>query len=460
MFKKKECDKCGKKINDRYEFCPYCGNLFQKKYKKENLGLLGKDDFIPSINKIGVPTGFNVIFNSLMRTLDKQFNELNKEFKKDSKPYIKKRGMSINISTFGNAPPEIKVSYFGDGEKAKQRENKKIEKIISKTFSQEKIEKFSTLLRKEPKTNIRRFSNKVIYEIEMPEVKSIEDVSITKLENSIEIRAIAKNKAYFKLIPISLPITDYNFSEGKLVLELKAQNQDFHNFYKEQERYFDMQIPTNISTELAEEIGWHIGDGSMNFYKNRGKLKGFYQLRGHIEDDKKHYEKRIKPLFKKLFNIKLKIREMPSTRVIGFQIWNSDLIKFKKEFNLPLGKKYEIAIPKVFLTRINLKKSVIRGIFDTDGGIYLERKNNRLYPRLYITTTSFKLSEQLLKLFNEIGLRATRYSQLYNKNFNRKRSYVITIRGEKMFHKFIKDIAPKNPKHLKKYQEFLNSQNL
>lgn len=221
-----------------------------------------------------------------------------------------------------------------------------------------------------------------------------------------------------------------------------------------------MQIPLNISTELAEEIGWHIGDGSMNFYKNRGKLKGFYQLRGHIEDDREHYEKRIKPLFEKLFNIKLKIREMPSTRVIGFQIWNDNLIEFKKEFNLPLGKKHEIIIPKEFLININLKKAVIRGIFDTDGGIYLERKNNKLYPRLYITTTSFKLSEQLLKLFNEIGLRATRYSQLYNRDFNRKRSYIITIRGEKMFHEFVKNIGPENPKHLKKYQDFLNSQNL
>ena len=42
-----------------------------------------------------------------------------------------------------------------------------------------------------------------------------------------------------------------------------------------------------ITPELAEEVGWHIGDGSMNFYKG----KGLYQLRGHIEDDKEHYIK-------------------------------------------------------------------------------------------------------------------------------------------------------------------------
>jgi len=221
-----------------------------------------------------------------------------------------------------------------------------------------------------------------------------------------------------------------------------------------------MQIPSKISVELAEEVGWHIGDGSMNFYKNRGKSRGFYQLRGHIEDDKDHYKKRIKPLFEKLFGIKINIREMPSTRVVGFQIWGNDLINFKKNLGLPLGYKYEIPIPKVFLSKDNLKKGVIRGIFDTDGGIYLERKNKKLYPRLSITTISFSLSEQLLKLFNEIGLRATRYSQLYNRKFNRKRGYIITIRGEEMFHRFMKEISPQNPKHIKKYSNFLKSQNL
>lgn len=221
-----------------------------------------------------------------------------------------------------------------------------------------------------------------------------------------------------------------------------------------------MKIPKKISIQLAEEIGWHIGDGSMNFYNNKGKLRGLYQLRGHIEDDKEHYQEIIKPLFERLFTTKIKIREMPSTRVLGFQIWNDNLVEFKKSLKLPLGKKFEIKIPPALLSNINLKKAVIRGIFDTDGGIYLERKNNKLYPRLYITTISFKLSEQLLNLFDELGLRSTRYSQLYNQKFNRQRSYIITIRGVEMFHKFIRTIKPKNPKHMKKYKNFLDSQNL
>lgn len=29
-----------------------------------------------------------------------------------------------------------------------------------------------------------------------------------------------------------------------------------------------MILPKEISLDLAEETGWHIGDGSMNFYKS------------------------------------------------------------------------------------------------------------------------------------------------------------------------------------------------
>jgi len=104
-----------------------------------------------------------------------------------------------------------------------------------------------------------------------------------------------------------------------------------------------------ISSELAEETGWHIGDGSMNFYNQDGKMRGLYQLRGHIEDDKQHYLDRIKPIFESIYGIKINLREMPSTRVFGFQIWNDELANFKLKLGLPLGKKWDISIPKDFL---------------------------------------------------------------------------------------------------------------
>lgn len=139
---------------------------------------------------------------------------------------------------------------------------------------------------------------------------------------------------------------------------------------------------------LAEEVGIHIGDDTMNFYLNKGKNKGFFQLRGHIEDDKKYYQSYLKKMYYRIFNIKISLRRMKKDGVWGFQLWSDELVKFKKSIGLPLGKKLDIKIPKFFFRNKKLRLNVIRGIFDTDGCIYLERKGGKLYPRIEIRTTS------------------------------------------------------------------------
>jgi HSP20 family molecular chaperone IbpA len=221
MFKKKKCPRCKKKIGESYSFCPYCGNRFDSENDGE-WGMLGKNDFISPMNEIKLPIGFNALFNSIMRNLNKELDgQLNRDFFHRDKPQkIKKDGISISISTFGNSPPKIKVTQLGD----KQQKTKETEKIKSNIFTKEKIKQFMNLPKEEPETKIRRLSNKVIYEIEMPGVESKENISIMKLENSIEIKAIARNKAYKKIIPISLPIKNYNLSNGKLILELGIKN--------------------------------------------------------------------------------------------------------------------------------------------------------------------------------------------------------------------------------------------
>jgi len=217
------------------------------------------------------------------------------------------------------------------------------------------------------------------------------------------------------------------------------------------------KFPNEITPELAEEVGWHIGDGSMNYYNNQGKLKGIYQLRGHIEDDKEHYLQRIKPIFKSLYGIDISLREMPSTRVFGFQIWSNELVKFKESLGLKKGPKLDLIIPEIFLKDNELKTAVIRGIFDTDGCVYLEKRIHKLYPRLEISTICLRLAEQLRDLFLELGLRATMHKETNNRQDNRKQLYRIIIRGDEMLHKFIGLIKPANPKHIAKYERYRKS---
>lgn len=217
MFNKKNCPKCREKISDKYSFCPYCGHFFGKNRAKD-YGMLGTDDEIEmQQNPFEAMLGggmFNKMFGSAMKMLEK---ELEKEFKNQNTR--QKTNFEIIVNGKRINPENIKFTQKVISPQESRQKKKTVPKM-----SDESLKKISGLPKKEPSTNIRRLANKVIYELDIPGVKSIKDISITKLENSIEIKALAGNKAYAKLIPINLPITNYELEDGKLILELDAKN--------------------------------------------------------------------------------------------------------------------------------------------------------------------------------------------------------------------------------------------
>jgi len=218
MFKKKKCENCGKKTDDKFLYCPYCGDPIGNQEDEEDFGMLGKNDKVDEFEEFsksifGGIGGkmFNKMLGNAMKTLEKEMQkEMNNRKnmpRTNFELYI--NGKRINT---GNMVPEKKLI-------PKEKKD-----TFFNRFSTEDSKKFSKLPKTEPETKLRRLSKKIIYEINMPEVKSIKDISVTNLENSIEIRAITDDKAYFKLIPISLPIISYNLNNGTLVLELEARN--------------------------------------------------------------------------------------------------------------------------------------------------------------------------------------------------------------------------------------------
>ncbi len=232
MFGKRPCSSCSKKFEGKYSFCPYCGNPVGK--KAEEYGMLGTDDIMQQNPGLfdsffsGMGNGvLNKMLGNTMKMLEK---ELEKEMKNQKKEVAgeevnspQRTNFEIIINGKRVDPNSIRFSQkiiptHGKVQKAEKTGKK------SASMSVESMKKMSKMPRQEPSTSIRRLSNKVIYEIEIPGVKSIGDISITKLENSIEVKALAKDKAYSKLIPINLPILNYELSDGKLTLELDAKN--------------------------------------------------------------------------------------------------------------------------------------------------------------------------------------------------------------------------------------------
>ncbi len=212
MFNEKTCKKCKKSIKKTFDFCPYCGKAT---YEEKDWGMLGKDDFTEKISQPSPFSGgfLNNIIGSAMKMVEQEMQKNMKEMK-TARPKAKLQlyinGKRIDVEPRNNQPKKIQIK-------------KERKKITQKSFSKENSKKFSILPKEEPKTNVKRLSDRIIYEIEMEDVKSINDVSITQLESSIEIKAVGKEKSYYKTIPIALPIIDYYFEDKKLILELELK---------------------------------------------------------------------------------------------------------------------------------------------------------------------------------------------------------------------------------------------
>ncbi|VVB78563.1 Uncharacterised protein [uncultured archaeon] len=228
MFSRK-CSKCKNKADKSYDFCPYCGNNLNSKTDSEDYGFLGKNDFIEKEMFPGIEDSFmdkmlNNAFKMAEKILEKQMKALSEEMmEKESKPKIQ-----------NNIPGNVDIQFFVNGKKVfpqipnqgnqevQEIKKQKIKTIKMKNISEEKAEKFSKLPKKEPSSKVRRLSGKIIYELEVPGVKNIEDVLINQLENSIEIKALGKDKVYLKNLNVNLPILKYSLEKGSLVLELQA----------------------------------------------------------------------------------------------------------------------------------------------------------------------------------------------------------------------------------------------
>ena len=224
MFNKKNCQNCNKKISKKFEFCPHCGrDVRGNKNSNEELGMIGENDSLsenfsdPFFGAMGGSI-LNKVLNSTMKMLEKEFD---KEMKN-----TQQMPMNGNFELYINGkkidPKNIKVSQqIPMPQENSQKQKNKAQAVPIKLFTKEQNKQFLELTRKEPETkSVRRLSNKVIYEIEMPEVKSQEDISINHLSNSIEIKAIGKTKSYFKIIPVGLPVVSYSLEDGMLILEL------------------------------------------------------------------------------------------------------------------------------------------------------------------------------------------------------------------------------------------------
>ena len=207
-----------------------------------------------------------------------------------------------------------------------------------------------------------------------------------------------------------------------------------------------------LNTEIAEFIGMHCGDGTL--YKTG--WGSVWELRGSLSE-KEYYIKSVVPLLNLIFNIKFfpKFRSGGKNGCFGIQTSKKEVTNFLFGFGFNLGKKtHNLKIPNYIRnSQKNMQRAFIKGLFDTDGCLYLEKiKKYKYYPRIEFGFASKYLVDDLRVLLKNIGLHSTTWISKSYRNLKLCTTYKIRVCGNKNVKKFFEEVKPNNPKHLNKYK--------
>jgi HSP20 family molecular chaperone IbpA len=214
------CRNCGSEVNEKWDFCPRCGSRLR-----------------------------GGLFTDVFSRMEHELKEMDRMFERDFEVFdlspffrkpIKGRGFSIKITKGSGEKPKVSVKTFGDVDrkeieeeakkmgfrdrlgllKSKIRETERYEKPEVKESEELSISGAKTT--EEPKTQVKRMGDKIVVEVELPEVRNQKDIEVKSLENSIEIKAKSGDKAYFKILtkPPQTSVISKSFRNGILYLEL------------------------------------------------------------------------------------------------------------------------------------------------------------------------------------------------------------------------------------------------
>lgn len=218
---------------------------------------------------------------------------------------------------------------------------------------------------------------------------------------------------------------------SKLIKITGVQINDIEEF--NQKKYSKKTfLPPKLDSDLAEGLGILNGDGHL-------ALKN-YEVCVVISSLEKEYGEHIKKLFKNTFKLTPIIFKKES--ILKIRIYSKELHTFLiKTYNLPKGNKIgRLSIHPLILSKVNLLRSYLRGLFDTDGSIFLRRSKE---PVIQITSADKDYLNQVNKALISLG---------FNSRITKDRLFLYQFKD---IVKFFQEINPANSKHLKKYQSII-----
>lgn len=200
-----------------------------------------------------------------------------------------------------------------------------------------------------------------------------------------------------------------------------------------------IKIPSK-SVPLAELVGILIGDGSINKYQVSVTVSSL------VDEDYCLY---ISNLFEELFGLKPSVTKRRNANCLVITVSSKLTAEFLVKTGLPMGNKLQggLDIPGWIKANPKFAKACLRGIFDTDGGIYLEKHVIKgvvySYPRMSFVSMSGNLRDSIYRSLMDMGL---------NPKMRNNRS--VNLENFEDIKKYFKLVETSNSKHLRRFINF------
>lgn len=205
------------------------------------------------------------------------------------------------------------------------------------------------------------------------------------------------------------------------------------------------------TVEFCELYGAMLGDGCVGVYQYGTKKPVFVVMLTGSMYDRDYYVFKIIPILNKLFGDCFQLRKKSNAHALLLRSYQKKPYMCLRKFGFPSGKKYNLIIPPCFYKDKKWVIACIRGIFDTDGSVYLrysKKYKNHAKHYLYMNV-QFKMTSPFL--LRQIKVFLTGIGICCNNRYTEGTSTVLRITNQKSVHRFFEIIKPSNFHHQRRY---------
>lgn len=198
-----------------------------------------------------------------------------------------------------------------------------------------------------------------------------------------------------------------------------------------------LKLPAEISIAIAEFIGIHFGDGSMS-NKGSNKYRIYYSF--NLRDIE--YAEYVRNLIYSIFNINIKLGKREKKHEVYLYAYSKNLCTFlNTSLQIPYSPKKQLIIPDYIKYNQEYLKSFLKGLFDTDGCIIIQKDGKYSYVLIKITTSIKMFADDIKSALNSLNINS--YICIKSNNVGIQEVYDIVIRRKESVDRFITFTQPK-----------------